>query len=32
MSLCSRFTEFALKFDMMNQKLLAVPLEALKIN
>lgn len=31
MYLCSRFTEYALKFEMMPQKLLVIPKEALKI-
>lgn len=31
MFLCSRYTEYALTFDMMPQKLLSIPQEALKV-
>lgn len=31
MFLCTRFTEFAIKFDLMSPKLITIPKEALKI-
>lgn len=31
MYLCLRYTEYALTFEMMPQKLLSIPLEVLKI-
>ena len=31
MYLCTRFTEFALKFDLMNNKLVTIPKEAIRI-
>lgn len=32
MFLCSRYTEYAIMFDMIPPKLLCIPKEALKIN
>jgi len=32
MFLCARFTEYALRFDMMPAKLLNIPMEVLKIS